>query len=452
MVDLPRRNVVMDPDNQATIVDEAYRTIGSLLNNMTEPALLVDALCMDGPIVGATAGVLELTGYRRDQLLGENCRLMLRGVPEIDISKSARQNVRDYYGMCQIAGLNDIGEINSLQPNMRVDGSVFVNLSIFGLCMVQGHPYILSVQIPMGEGLCVRMRQAETNEAVEKARTIFKRIREILRTKGQASIMETKYEPPMASFLEQPVPARPEFAFFCERLQDHCLLMNEGFTAIRREPYELATNCLVFGNSPVQRTAEGLGFSVRVDMVTSSFVGLPVLGFTRRKPEDEPRLYPSVSRCLGQSVLIGACGEAFARDKYEHFEIGFKPPSQAEVQTWSLQPDLPSQKRDPPRNLSPGDILHCSYTWDGRIQLTHNDTKVMDFDVGRPVDGSADYYAVVDVCFSAYSLTLLQSTEPSATAGETEELDAEMRRCPSLASLIVRCSEQATAAILRNCL
>ena len=46
---------------------------------------------------------------------------------------------------------------------------------------------------------------------------------------------------------------------------------------------------------------------------------------------DKPDLYPAVCRCLGASVLVGACGEAFARDQEEHFRIGFKSPPQTEA-------------------------------------------------------------------------------------------------------------------------
>ena len=35
-------------------------------------------------------------------------------------------------------------------------------------------------------------------------------------------------------------------------------------------------------------------------------------------------------------MLVGACGEAFARDQLHHFRIGFKPPPQTEVATFKF--------------------------------------------------------------------------------------------------------------------
>jgi hypothetical protein len=149
-----------------------------------------------------------------------------------------------------------------------------------------------------------------------------------------------------------------------------------------------------------------------VDDVVSTFEGLPLVGFTKRKPVDVFTLYPTVSRCLGASVLVGACGEAFARDQDSHFKIGFRPPPPDEVRSWHLEPDLPPHKRRPPVDVQSGDVLGCMYTTDGGIQLGHNGKVVLDFDVGRPVDKDADYYAVVDVCLSTYCVTILPWLSP----------------------------------------
>jgi len=71
-----------------------------------------------------------------------------------------------------------------------------------------------------------------------------------------------------------------------------------------------------------------------------------MLGFTTKKPMDSPDAYPIVAKCLGQSILIGGCNaEAYARDKPSNYKIGFKPPPQSEIQTWSREPLVPVHKR-----------------------------------------------------------------------------------------------------------
>jgi len=77
-----------------------------------------------------------------------------------------------------------------------------------------------------------------------------------------------------------------------------------------------------------------------------------------------------------------------------------------------LDPGLPPHKRRPPVDVHSGDVLGCMYTSDGGIQLWHNGKVVLDFNVGRPVDKDADYYAVADVCLSTYCVTILPWISP----------------------------------------
>mmetsp|Transcript_11803 Transcript_11803/g.26763 ORF Transcript_11803/g.26763 Transcript_11803/m.26763 type:complete len:762 (+) Transcript_11803:113-2398(+) len=417
MDQFPRHHAHLDPAKISERVDEVYRSVGCILDERQECALLADTLCLDAPCVGVTAGFCQLTGYSRQEVLGRNCRMMLKGVPEAAISKSSRKNVRDFCRMCQLKGLKDISETTSMQPNCRQDGSFFMNLFLLGLCMLGGHPFILSVQVEMGQGLFVRLRQDELADGKEKARHIFKQIRGMLKAKcGEGPITRA-----LSDGSPQRKARRPPFAFFSGRLQDHCLLINDGYTAIRREPEEVASSCLVFADRPVSKDAHGLSFRVRVDCATDKFVGFPILGFTQQRPRDDVSLYPVVSKCLGASVLLGACGEAFARDQVTNYNIGFKQPPQSEIQTWVMQADVPPQRRGPPVPLKSGDELQCIYTRKGRLQLLSNGTLVMDFETGRPMNDEADYYPIVDVCLAAYCVTILPSEgRPSDTDGGFE--------------------------------
>jgi hypothetical protein len=162
----------------------------------------------------------------------------------------------------------------------------------------------------------------------------------------------------------------------------------------------------------------GLHFACRIDAVTTAFDGLPLLGFTRRAPQDVTGLHPQVSTCLGASVLVGTGGKAYARDQHEHFQMGFKLPASSEVQTWSLPRDA---TREWDRKLSVGDIIGCSYTLDGCMQFWLNQEKIMDFDTGRPIDGDEIYYAVVDVSFTVGTVTLVpdQMSLPKASFIDT---------------------------------
>jgi len=377
-------------------VVQAYQLVGKFLDDEKEDAvLLVDALCFDCPIIGISEGFTKLTGFPREQVIGRNCRLMLGSVPEVSISKSVRKNLRDFVRMCRLRDLDRISEVSSLQPNCRTNGTHFMNLFMIGRVMVRHHPFLLGVQTAIGEGPFVKLSGKDMEKATEASRQTFQRF---------AARLRPAEEPLMH---EPSVHQTSPFRWYGDRLQDHCCLLHNRRTALRREPQELATNCLVFGDTPIRRSADGLFFAIAINDAVTTFEGLPLVGFTKRKPQDKVDLYPTVSRCLGLSVLIGSSGEAFARDKLEHFRIGFKQPPQEEVQSWTTQPHLQPHKRRPPVNVTKGDVLGCLYTNEGRLQLWHNGALVLDFDVERPVDQAADYYAVADVALSTYSVTVL---------------------------------------------
>lgn len=397
---------VNDPAKIQAKVNELFTSIGCFLTDLEAPAVLVDALCKDCPIVGATQGFCQLTGYPLDQVIGQNCRLMLQGIPTTAISRSSRQNLRDFCAMCRVKGITNIAEVTCIAANARRDGSHFVNLFMLGLVKIHHHIFILGVHVSIGEGLLVRVVQPEPK--IEACRHSFRSIRAHLIEKCAEADVPPLLDSDNGGFSRQST-GQLEFAFFSQRLQDHCLLTNKGHTVIRREPFSIANSCMVFGDRPMQHMRDGVSFSVHVDEVVSTFEGFPLLGFTKRCPKDTPDLYPVVSRCLGTSVLVGACGEAFARDQFEHFALKFKQPNNEQVRQWSLSPSTPSHLRTAPQKLQRGDVLCCKYLYNGHIQLSLNEETILDFDVERPLDEKTDYYAVVDVCLSAYSLTLVPS-------------------------------------------
>lgn len=81
--------------------------------------------------------------------------------------------------------------------------------------------------------------------------------------------------------------------------------------ATRVRAQELPTGCLVFSDRAVPTTARGLEFSMRIDAVVDKFEGLPLMGFTRRRPVDQPDLYPVPLGVWGYAEAHGALGWSF---------------------------------------------------------------------------------------------------------------------------------------------
>eukprot|EP00440_Ansanella_granifera_P056148 gb/GFBE01060856.1/.p1 GENE.gb/GFBE01060856.1/~~gb/GFBE01060856.1/.p1 ORF type:complete len:514 (+),score=82.16 gb/GFBE01060856.1/:1-1542(+) len=367
----------------------------SSLEQFSESAVFLLAPCVEGsPIVAVSAGFCEQTGYSQEDLLGASLKLTLQGLSNLVISRSEQIKFDQYCKDCTSPDVEHVAEISVIQPCSRKDGSVFNRLIVAGLCVVQKprpQTYVSCVQVPVPSG---RLSAAVKQDAEEQGRKVLRQVRLSLCKASQ--LCPGKLEAPCG------------FAFYSERLQECALLQNRSCTAVRREASQLPRGCLVFGDRPVQPCKIGLCFTLRIDRVTPLFQGLPLLGFTRREPTDTPGLFPcSVAKCLGQSLLVGGFGEAFARDQVEHFPMQFKQPPEEEVAYWSLQPDLPQHQKEAPATLRPGDILQCRYTWEGRVQLLLNGEAIIDFDVKRPLVPEIAHYAVVDVCFSAESVTLM---------------------------------------------
>ncbi|CAK0857407.1 unnamed protein product [Prorocentrum cordatum] len=207
-------------------------------------------------------------------------------------------------------------------------------------------------------------------------------------------------------------------------VMDHCILIGRGRTALRREPYDLPSGCLVFVQQPARPSGDGsLRFSLLVDDVTPKFDGLPLMGFTRREPLDAIECYPCQAQCLAQSVSIGRNGEAFARDQSTHLTMGFKQPPLEELMSWCMDSDKPPHLRRAPCRPAPGDTLEVVWGVDGTLSMLHDGTVVLSFDTGRRPDRRAHYYGFVDVCLSVSQVTLLPSERcptgsPTATSSE----------------------------------
>jgi len=412
---------------------------GYLLDDISEVALMVNVADPTFSVVGASAGYRQLSGFATDDVLGRAAVDVLTwGAPQHAVSRSANKNAHDFCRMCRDAKVEDIAQTAIVQPCAGKDGAKHSVLSLFGFIEVLRKPYVMIVQEPLGDGLLVRVTAERREELTEQCRQAFRRIRRKLQSKtfisnssdmgggsvgseaeSMCSVNSERYVAKRThwslrghrreSILQDPPFALPDFAFFRERLQERCILSSDSISASRRELHELQNGCLVFSDRPVRRCATGLHFELRLDKVTNAFEGLPLLGFTRRAPADDGGLYPTVATCLGASVLVGTGYKAYARNQDEHFKMGFKLPPQHEVQTWELSENALARAKG--RKLCVGDRVACTYTVLGRIQFWLNQEKILDFDTGRPIENGVDYYAVVDVCFSVGTVTLLPTPD-----------------------------------------
>jgi hypothetical protein len=390
-------------DSRVKYAQYAHASFGYLLDADEGAACLLDPLCSKCPIVGASDGFVEMTGFALEFLLGKELSMLCDGVPQEAISKSEQENISSFCGLCRSVGLWQISETTAVLANARSDGSVFMTFLMLGLVVHQEHPFIIVVQEHLCDGLQIDINYGLVNDMRASCWEVMCRIR--IRVSGQT----------------EPVPAMitlkdGSFGIFNERLEGRCILTNQGLSVQRREAKAVPTGCLVVSDVPVQRRQNdgSLYFAVRADEVVASFVGMPILGFTRRRPGEDPDMCRTLARYMGKSVLVGACGEAFARDQESNHVPSYRAPSPEEVATWCLQMDTPAHRRTPPVTINVGDKLACQYTASGSIRFLQNEEIVIEFNTGRPILPDEDYYAVIDVSFSVSGVTLLPGAFPAS--------------------------------------
>lgn len=365
------------------------------------------------PIAAASCGFCEQTGYGHSELLGETLELLLQGLPSTFVSKSEQVRLRAFLEDARKQEVEVLPDLDIIQHCCRKDGSIFLRMIVAKACITEEprRCFILCSQLSLPqEG---RLTTEARRELHERARATLRQSAALLF--GRNLLNNSQLAKPTA-----------KFAFYAERIQQNTLLQNSCSTVVRREATQLPRGCMVFGDRPLQPTSLGLEFHLRVDEVTASFKGLPLLGFTQKRPCDDADLYPSVAKCLGKSVLVGGFGEAYARQKEDNFRLGFKAPPQDEIESWTSQPEIGLHKKVEPVALCAGDTIGCCYTWDGHLQMTHNHKVIMDFDLGRAPKTEIEHYAAIDVCFSAVSLTLLADEEHRTKPEHPEEKEKAM--------------------------
>ena len=65
-----------DPDSATKILDDPDYTLVKALQTAQQNFVITDPTLPDNPIVYASGGFLNLTGYKMDQILGRNCRFL----------------------------------------------------------------------------------------------------------------------------------------------------------------------------------------------------------------------------------------------------------------------------------------------------------------------------------------------------------------------------------------
>mmetsp|Transcript_14870 Transcript_14870/g.27893 ORF Transcript_14870/g.27893 Transcript_14870/m.27893 type:complete len:735 (+) Transcript_14870:55-2259(+) len=389
-----------------------YKEVGYLIDRFPKPVVLADALVPDCPIVGASDSFAKLSGYPRNDILGKNCRFLLKDVPGCCISRSGRKNLRSMIRMCRLIGLSTMGSTSCCQTNRKRDGETFLNMFAVGLVLLNEHPFLVGVQSEMGtENSAAQMKQ-DQHALIEQIRVI---LQQGLSQNAAAVLAKEHFLPP------RPRNLAGSPAFSSAALTERVILLNDRRTVMRREPCEIPNGCVVISEQPLRRTRNGLFFAVRMEGVLREgwHSTWPMLGMTEIPPGDMVRDgYPLRAEWCAKSVCIGGEFQAFVREKAQHFQ-GLGTPTPDELNIFDGPRPRWQNRPTTPWDLGEGDVMGMLYTPQGDVHLMINYQSVLSFSTGKPL-GARDYYALVDCRGQAYELMLLPYEMP--VVGYMQEL------------------------------
>merc|ERR1719326_485832 len=82
-----QQTVDHDESGISEVLAASIESLSSSMFNMPFSVSVALPGITDTPLIGISDGFCRLSGYSRDEIVGQNCRFLLKGVPQDQISK-----------------------------------------------------------------------------------------------------------------------------------------------------------------------------------------------------------------------------------------------------------------------------------------------------------------------------------------------------------------------------
>jgi len=339
-----------EDDMQELIADNAETRKATLaqiqhvmqrVHGLPFPVCLADPLLEDTPIIGVSQEFLHLAGRDFGEVLGQNCRFLLKGVPNEEISRSARKDCKNFCATARLRNLSSLPTTTVLQSNARKNGDVFFNLMMLAsVSTTEGRTLVVGLQKDMGSDLDLLTVAAQ--EDASKAHLENLGLVQQALLKGSGAPPEYRGMAPAAlAFSGCNVP-RGSLLPWVAWPQSRSVVRHGGSTILRRDAGEMPRGAHAMSLLPVDRGDHGEAiFKIRVNAISqrwatklSSGGYLPFLGFTEIAPTEMPATGCGKQvEFTGKSICAGGDCMVYRRTQDTHFERTevFKPVPQEEI-------------------------------------------------------------------------------------------------------------------------
>eukprot|EP00928_Gymnodinium_smaydae_P052733 TRINITY_DN3687_c0_g2_i2.p1 TRINITY_DN3687_c0_g2~~TRINITY_DN3687_c0_g2_i2.p1 ORF type:complete len:577 (-),score=113.06 TRINITY_DN3687_c0_g2_i2:285-2015(-) len=401
----------------------------------------------DTPLVGISDGFCQLTGWSREEIIGRNCRFMLKGVREEDIQSDVRVEAKRFCKAAYLRGLSSLSHTLLLQRNARKCGECFWNL--FMLSLVPGpnkQVFVVGLQLDLGPTLGIGTDENSMKCMLSQHQERLVVVRNLMFGKrtprplappddgedgGDAAalnvqsitelvlaaddVKEWLRKADAASEAFQQWGTLPWVAWPSPRAG--YALMNGGVSILRLEADRKAHGALAMSVFPVQKKSREARFKVQVDGVISPGCAawLPGGGFTEVAPTamDELGGLPKALEFTACSVTLRGDGRCFRCTRPSHFSPSAEAALAASVPGGEGLHEVP-RPAVPRFERAAAQADTLEYVWgNGYMALEINGFEVLratDGD-GQSIIGSppkSPLYAVFDCCHTVCKATLMQ--------------------------------------------
>mmetsp|Transcript_75688 Transcript_75688/g.202425 ORF Transcript_75688/g.202425 Transcript_75688/m.202425 type:complete len:430 (-) Transcript_75688:301-1590(-) len=425
----PLLELISDTSETRRAVLSQIKYLCNLIGQVPFSVCVCNPLLEDCPVVGVSQAFLDLYGLRANQIIGQNCRVLMGNVPEEEVSSKVRLDCREFCVLARVKGLCGTGYVSGIQRNSRANGDLFWNCMMLSFTQA---PLIIGLQADLGFD---QWASNDERSALQQHAGNMHCIRSMLR---DLCVLRPIYPVVMPDAFDSswdPVPETPvddggstcsgsrassNSSFRADLLvdrrwliwpvQNRAVVTAGGTVLQRRGAGSISRGALGMTRCSLGYVGNTVQVRLRIAAVNSAWgldlhrgAGLPTLGMTLLSPceVDEQGGVPTDVAFLGRTLAFMGDGTLCWRRQADTFvrQSIFSPVPQSEVLS------VPCRVARPRENLQPGNIIEMAWA-PGSVSLRIEGNLIACVEDNSITGPVGDVYLVADCAFAVSGLLL----------------------------------------------